>query len=823
MRKLRRRLNIHGKNRKGLPTFGNRRRPILLLFCALLLSPLSAYAETQNWNNNNPPTVVSGDIVAIANTPSGTLSIPDNSIVTITGTATSNVNGIILEIGDGATVKWEAKLTGSASQVITLSNDISGTGAFEVLSGDIANGVDTAIVSKASNKTTVKVSGGTVKSTGSGGKAISTGSGNVEVSGGTVESTAAGGKAIATISGNVKISGGSVVAAGGSAIFISQAGSVEVSGGLVQGAGTTISVSSGTIEVKGGTIQASGVDAKAISTTGPTTIVIGDKASISGSTPALYAVSFDVSPKGTASSATITAAYNNVPIQSKSRVGKSGRNGELIIVAEGSGGGANDTYAYEWKEGEVISTVDSNIFIIGNLASNVTVTCTVTGTDKTKPVISSVSPSGVDAENDGDIEIVFNEAMSVAEGAEGTVSLNNGDALTGGKWTSDRVYVVPYSGLDYGTTYTISISGFKDIAGNEADGKFSFTTKNQTKPNPDPGPDPNPNPKPNPEPGPGPDPNLTPNPEPSPAPNPVPNPEPTPSPEDAPSADATPAEIGVTLEGVQYRAEKQLDGTYLLVLPPGADSVTDMTALSVVFTLPEGAKVFPANGSPQDFSRGPVTYTITAADGMTITTITVAVKRASSAPTENPLLSNDPKTCEVAYVAHADGTAGASLRIPLDGGEVDGTKIEAMRATISGVTVSRVAYEYVNASGKVIPITAKSVKSASVSPPYLQIAFTARSVDALKKGALDKIEYWLKGDKTEYVQTYAGGLKYRLVPFTDETPKTAEPEDPAPPEDPKDAEEPEGPDAPSGGCDALGTGSLVVLAAAFVLMRRRGK
>ena len=42
---------------------------------------------------------------------------------------------------------------------------------------------------------------------------------------------------------------------------------------------------------------------------------------------------------------------------------------------------------------------------------------------------------------------------------------------------------------------------------------------------------------------------------------------------------------------------------------------TDLTALAPRFVTTEGATVQPASGSVQDFSRGPVVYTVTSQDG----------------------------------------------------------------------------------------------------------------------------------------------------------------------------------------------------------------
>jgi hypothetical protein len=230
----------------------------------------------------------------------------------------------------------------------------------------------------------------------------------------------------------------------------------------------------------------------------------------------------------------------------------------------------------------------------------------------------------------------------------------------------------------------------------------------------------------------------------------------------------------------------------------------------------------------QDFSNGPVTYTITAQDGTTKAPVKVQVAIASPPlPTEQEYFSELFSECEIGYEENADGSITAYLRIPF-GVDVDPDLIDQLLAilryrkdyhdddfddyddtsaveygTLSLYWVDasgnitpikersarsasvkapylqmkgndvdmKLTYEYVDASGNTVPIKARSARIASVKAPYLQIKFTASSLEALKKGSLEKINYRLKGDTTEYVQTFAnGGLKFSGIKITDETP-----------------------------------------------------
>ena len=111
-----------------------------------------------------------------------------------------------------------------------------------------------------------------------------------------------------------------------------------------------------------------------------------------------------------------------------------------------------------------------------------TQTATAVYKDTTKPLVSSVSPSGTEVGISGEIVITFSEAID--QTASGTVQLNTLPpwSIADGTWSDNNtVFTISYSGLAYGTPYTVYISGFQDIssAGNvmEDDDSHSFTTK----------------------------------------------------------------------------------------------------------------------------------------------------------------------------------------------------------------------------------------------------------------------------------------------------------------------------------------------------------
>ncbi|MEA4813291.1 MAG: S-layer homology domain-containing protein [Oscillospiraceae bacterium] len=98
-------------------------------------------------------------------------------------------------------------------------------------------------------------------------------------------------------------------------------------------------------------------------------------------------------------------------------------------------------------------------------------------TTEARPAVQSVVPAGGAAGVlvNGNVTVTFSRAMAAGHGI---VSLN-GETLTGGSWTNDTTYSIPYSGLDCSTSYTIGISGFQDTRGSAIldSTDCSFTTE----------------------------------------------------------------------------------------------------------------------------------------------------------------------------------------------------------------------------------------------------------------------------------------------------------------------------------------------------------
>jgi hypothetical protein len=200
-------------------------------------------------------------------------------------------------------------------------------------------------------------------------------------------------------------------------------------------------------------------------------------------------------------------------------------------------------------------------------------------------------------------------------------------------------------------------------------------------------------------------------------------------------------------------AEKQPDEiTFALLLPAG----TDLTKLPVYFSLPDGATVDPKSGTQRDFTTGPLSYTVKAENGVTTGNyiVTAKLETVYSVPVERACFVTDPVLCSIVYDENADGSFAAVLSIPYLP-DMDGKNITTLKATLTGLDL-------------LAPFTC-----AWNVGDCLQITLKLADPEALKSGRLEKIDYWLKGDGTNYVQTYTPPLDLSKVPLT--APSTPEP------------------------------------------------
>ena len=156
---------------------------------------------------------------------------------------------------------------------------------------------------------------------------------------------------------------------------------------------------------------------------------------------------------------------------------------------------------------------------------------------------------------------------------------------------------------------------------------------------------------------------------------------------------------------------------------------------------------------------------MTAQDGRTKVTYTIKVKVESPpAPTEKALFTIRSADCEIVVTQNADGTRGVKVRIPFALGS-NPALLDTVRMIANSLGLSNISYSIVNADGSETPVQPLQNRRAGAKAPYLQIAGTAANMDAIKNGAIEKIEYTLKGDGKTYVQTFAdGGLKIAGMP-----------------------------------------------------------
>lgn len=147
-------------------------------------------------------------------------------------------------------------------------------------------------------------------------------------------------------------------------------------------------------------------------------------------------------------------------------------------------GGTPDTFAA--GSGTVpgfvaTSEIATATYTVSAGTSTASFTITYKTLDETKPTVTDVTPknTGV-ATSTSSVVITFSESMDTS--TEGTVALSGGAGSLGTTfaWSDSdtKLTVTTMSGLANSTEYTLTISGFKDVAGNEMDSDSSnkFTT-----------------------------------------------------------------------------------------------------------------------------------------------------------------------------------------------------------------------------------------------------------------------------------------------------------------------------------------------------------
>ena len=192
--------------------------------------------------------------------------------------------------------------------------------------------------------------------------------------------------------------------------------------------------------------------------------------------------------------------------------------------------------------------------------------------------------------------------------------------------------------------------------------------------------------------------------------SPVPGDQSSPQPS-APKPDESPdLGVSITVGGDSYRAPKQADGSYLIVLSPGSSNVS----IKVGMDLPPGTIVTPDISFPMDFSNGPVTFVITLPDGR-MTTARIAVEVAQRHNAKDETVSEDGSLWTLSAIQDGDASYQTAITAPLTGNGA-----ESFEVWISGISVvaAETARNYGGASADLYPrllrISGKASSRASL-------------------------------------------------------------------------------------------------------------
>ena len=208
---------------------------------------------------------------------------------------------------------------------------------------------------------------------------------------------------------------------------------------------------------------------------------------------------------------------------------------------------------------------------------------------------------------------------------------------------------------------------------------------------------------------------------------------------EVPSSEARILRMRLTVAGREYRGIFQADGkTIVMELPAG----TDVTALSPSITLSVGASLSPTG--PYDFSRGPVTVKVTAADGATANTYLLVVNLERDSVVESAIVDPLPADARAVLTSSDRGIWHVDWRIRFNA-SFDAPQLEHLTVFVqdlSGVQVS-----YLDASG-----AEAGFAQSGAAEYWLKIAGTAASREALANVVLKRVCVRKVNDDTLYVQ-----------------------------------------------------------------------
>ena len=418
------------------------------------LSPLAGLV----WNSNSPPVVAHNDTVTISGTPSGTLVVPAAATVTIDGDITGVTTGITLNIGTGATVRWNVNFQSVSS---SYHINVSGSGTLEITSGTIINSGQGGAIQVSGAGTTITIGNDASVFSGTSGNAILVSAANVTINvnpGGIVESLDGNGNAAIQIgSGSnnniqgtvINVNGGSVISEGAGYAINDSAGSgtvtnntqITVNSGTVsagvacailsRGTASVVTVNGGTLSnsagnlnpviymnggtgdnilINGGTVQTLATGGYALQTTGRVTVSGGLVTAVNGRAINLVGLN----SLATVSGGTVQTTGTGTAISTATTDLPSVRNASVRVT----GGTVSST------NGLVINITgeDSTVVIEGGVVSSLATSSTASSPRHT------INASGTDSK----ITVLGGVVSSIASNAINTSGTNSTVVVDGG-------------------------------------------------------------------------------------------------------------------------------------------------------------------------------------------------------------------------------------------------------------------------------------------------------------------------------------------------------------------------------------------------------
>jgi hypothetical protein len=201
--------------------------------------------------------------------------------------------------------------------------------------------------------------------------------------------------------------------------------------------------------------------------------------------------------------------------------------------------------------------------------------------------------------------------------------------------------------------------------------------------------------------------------------------------------------------GQSYTLSILPDGTYSGIAPSGVD----ISKLALYFSLPAGATCYPASGSEQDFSKGPVTYTVTKANGEMEQHVVSIRNGDVGDATAGQLVNPDGSDWSIDVTKRSNNTYRLTITMPLTSNAIP----THLSLTTDGINLDDI--KITDGSGGSYPYSSYA-RLASAASYALQISGVTDD-PSLELFSIQNIVFYLNNDLNRYQQNFRPAIGFK--------------------------------------------------------------